>query len=149
MISQEKLAYQLILRGSSQKDALLAELEREERRKTMLVDDPDFPIVLTTSNFDEAVKKYPFLVVDCWAEWCAPCLMVHPIIENLAKKYRGEMAFAKLNIDQNREIAERFRIMSIPTLLVFKDEKNIDAIIGAMPQQALEERIRMYRKAGN
>jgi len=149
LISQEKLAYQLILRGSSQKDALLAELEREERRKTMLVNDPDFPIVLTTSNFDEAVKKYPFLVVDCWAEWCAPCLMVHPIIENLAKKYRGEMAFAKLNIDQNREIAERFRIMSIPTLLVFKDEKNIDAIIGAMPQQALEERIRMYRRAGN
>jgi len=141
LISEEKLVYQLILHGSSNKEAILAQMEEEEKKKKMLVDNPDFPVILTTSNFDEAVKKYSFLVIDCWAEWCAPCLMVHPIIENLAKKYKGKIAFAKLNIDQNKEIAERFSIMSIPTLLVFKNGQTVDTIIGAMPQDALEEKI--------
>jgi thioredoxin 1 len=143
-IPEEKLIYQLILHGSSNKDEILAEMEEEERKKKMLMDSPDYPVVLTTSNFDEAIKKYPFLVVDCWAEWCAPCLMVHPIIENLAKKYKGKIAFAKLDIDQNKEIAERFSIMSIPALLVFKNGQNVDSIIGAMPQNVLEEKIRNY-----
>ncbi|NOR16958.1 thioredoxin [candidate division WOR-3 bacterium] len=119
-------------------------MEEEEKKKKMLIDSPDYPVILTTSNFDEATKKYPFLVIDCWAEWCAPCLMVHPIIENLSKKYKGEIAFAKLNIDENKEIAQRFGIMSIPTLLVFKNGQNIDSIIGAMPQNVLEEKIKNY-----
>jgi thioredoxin 1 len=144
LISEEKLIYQLILHGSSNKDAILAKMEEEEKKKKMLVDSPDYPVILTTSNFDEAVKKYSFLVVDCWAEWCAPCLMVHPIIENLAKKYKGKIAFAKLDIDQNKEIAERFSIMSIPNLLVFKNGQNIDSIVGAMPQNVLEEKIGNY-----
>jgi len=143
-ISEEKLIYQLILHGASDKDALLAQMENEEKRKKMLVDNPDYPLILTTANFDEAVKKYPFLVIDCWAEWCSPCLMVHPIIENLAKKYKGTIAFTKLNIDQNKEIADRFGIMSIPTLLIFKKGEKVDSIIGAMPQNVLEEKIRNY-----
>ena len=144
LISEEKLIYQLILHGASNKEPILAQMEEEEKRKKMLMDSPDYPVILTTSNFDEAIKKYPFIVIDCWAEWCAPCLMVHPMIENLAKKYKGKIAFAKLNTDQNREIAERFSIMSIPTLLVFKNGQNVDSIIGAMPQDALDERIRIY-----
>ena len=144
LISEEKMIYQLILHGSSNKEAILAQMEEEEKKKKMLVENPDFPVILTTSNFDEAIKKYSLLVIDCWAEWCAPCLMVHPIIENLAKKYMGKIAFAKLNIDQNQEIAARFSIMSIPTLLVFKDGQNVDTIIGAMPQEALEEKIGKY-----
>ena len=144
MISQEKLLYQLISYGSSNKDTILAEIQEEEKKKTMLLDNPDFPLTLTTSNFDEAVKKYPVIIVDCWAEWCAPCHMVHPIIENLSKKYKGKIAFAKLNIDENREIAERFSIMSIPNLLVFKSGQKLDSIIGAMPQEVLEEKIKIY-----
>ncbi len=144
MISEEKLIYQLILYGASNKEPILAQMEEEEKKKKMLVESPDYPVVLTTSNFDEAIKKYPVLVIDCWAEWCAPCLMVHPIIESLAKKYKGTVTFGKLDIDQNREIAERFSIMSIPTLLVFKNGQNVDSIIGAMPENALEEKIRVY-----
>lgn len=143
-ISEEKIIYQLISYGSSNKDAILAKMEEEQKKKKMLIDNPDFPVVLSASNFDEAIKKYPFLVIDCWAEWCAPCLMVHPIIENLAKKYKGEITFAKLNIDQNKEIAARFRIMSIPTLLIFRNGQNIDTIIGALPQDVLEEKLRTY-----
>jgi len=144
LISEEKLIYQLILHGSSNKETILAQMEEEEKRKKTLMDNPDYPVVLTSSNFDEAIQKYPLLVIDCWAEWCAPCLMVHPIIENLAKKYKGKMVFAKLNIDQNREIAERFSIMSIPTLLVFKNGQNVDSIIGAMPQDVLEEKMKIF-----
>jgi len=144
MISQEKLLYQLISYGATNKDAILAEIEEEEKKKTMLVDNPDFPLTLTTSNFDEAVNKYPVIIIDCWAEWCAPCHMVHPIIENLSKKYKGKIAFAKLNIDENRDISERYSIMSIPTLLVFKSGQKLDSIIGAMPQEVLEEKIKNY-----
>ncbi len=143
-ISKEKLLYQLIVHGSSNSDALLAEMEEEEKKKRALVDRPDYPLFLSTANFDEAIKKYQFMVIDCWAEWCTPCLMIHPIIENLAKKYTGKIAFAKLNIDENREIAERFSIMSIPALLVFKSGKYVDSIIGAMPQDVLEEKIKNY-----
>lgn len=143
-ISEEKLIYQVIFYGSSNRDAILAKIEEEEKKKKMLIDNPDHPLFLSSSNFDQAIKKYPFLVIDCWAEWCAPCLMVHPIVENLAKKYKGEIAFAKLNIDQNKEIAARFGIMSIPTLLVFRNGQNIDAIIGASPQYVLEEKLRSY-----
>jgi thioredoxin 1 len=144
IISEDKLIYQLILNGSSNKNEILAQMEEEERKKKMLIDSPDYPVVLTTSKFDEAVKKYPFLVIDCWAEWCTPCLMVHPIIESLAKKHKGKIVFAKLNIDQNKEIADRFKIMSIPSLLIFRIGKNIDTIIGAMPQDVLEEKILNY-----
>ncbi len=145
-VSEEKLIYQLILHGSSNKDEILAKMEEEERKKDKLVDNPDYPVILSTSNFDEAIKKYPLIVIDCWAEWCAPCLMVHPIIENLAKKYKGKIAFAKLNIDQNKVIADRFSIMSIPTLLVFKKGQKVDSIIGAIPQDALEEKIKIHLK---
>lgn len=144
LITEEKLAYQLIHHGASNEEAILAQMEEEEKKKKILVDSPDYPVTLYTSNFDEAIKKYPNLVIDCWAEWCTPCLMVHPIIENLAKKHKGKIAFAKLDIDQNREIAERFSIMSIPTLLVFKNGQNVDTILGAMPENVLEEKIRNH-----
>jgi len=144
LITEEKLLYQLIFHGASNREAILAQMEEEEKKKKILAQSPDYPVILSTSNFDEAIKKYPYLVIDCWAEWCTPCLMVHPIIENLAKKHKGKIAFAKLNIDQNREIAERFSIMSIPTLLVFKEGQNVDSILGAMPENVLEEKIRNH-----
>ena len=101
----------------------------------------DEPITLDESSFSEAVKKYVFLVVDCWAEWCGPCRMVHPVIESLAKKYKGQIVFGKLDVDGNRSVAAQFGIMSIPTLLVFKNGEHIDSIIGAMPEQVLEQKL--------
>lgn len=144
MIAKEDLLRRLITYGSSRKEDVLAEIDEEEKKKRTLVDDPDFPVVLSTSQFDEAVKKYQVLVVDCWAEWCAPCLMIHPILESLAEKYKGKMAFGKLNIDENKEIAQRFHVMSIPNLLVFKNGQHTDSIVGAMPQDVLEEKLKKY-----
>jgi len=105
---------------------------------------PKKPIELTDSSFDEIVKKHPLIVVDCWAPWCAPCIIVAPIIENLAKKYVGKIVFGKLNVDGNKRVAIKYGVMSIPTLLVFKKGKLVDRIIGAMPEPLLESRIKPY-----
>ena len=107
---------------------------REESEKALVLE-------LTDSNFDDAVKEYPLLVVDCWAEWCAPCRMVAPIIEDLAEAHQGKITFGKLNIDYNRSVATRYQIMSIPTILIFKEGQLVDTKLGAMPRQVLEPEI--------
>jgi thioredoxin 1 len=99
------------------------------------------PIDLTDTTFTNFVKENAVAVVDCWAPWCGPCRLVSPVIEELARDYAGRVAFGKLNVDQNPILANKYGIMSIPTLLVFKNGILIDRIIGAMPRQRLEPRI--------
>ena len=110
-----------------------------------LMDRPDKPLALTDANLDEAIAKYPFLVVDCWATWCGPCRMLGPIIENLAKKHQGDITFGKLDVDANIKTAERFSIQTIPNLLIFKDGQKVGDIIGAMPEAQLLKEINTYR----
>jgi thioredoxin 1 len=109
-----------------------------------LEENPDHPIHLTSDNFHDAVKQYPFLVVDCWAEWCAPCWIIAPIIEEMAKEYQGKIVFGKVDADQDPEILGEFGIMSIPTLLIFKDGQKVDQIVGAMPRPMLELRLQPH-----
>jgi len=104
----------------------------------------DKPIELTDSNFYEIVKSGGLVVVDCWAAWCAPCRIVSPIIDELAKDYAGKIIFGKLNVDLNRKIPMEYQIMSIPTILIFKDGKLVDRIIGARPRRLLESAITRY-----
>ena len=96
---------------------------------------------LNSESFDKFLQENEVAVVDFWAVWCMPCLMVAPIIENLAKKYEGKIAFGKVNVDEEKDIAMRFSIMSIPTIIIFKDGKMVDQIIGAMPEKILEEKL--------
>jgi len=122
-------------------------MEAEEARRALaekLVDVPTRPVTLTDRNFDQAVQKYPMLVVDCWAEWCAPCRIVAPVIEELARDYQGQIVFGKLDVDRNREVAGRYQIMSIPTLLIFKGGQLVGAKVGALPRHALEEELLKY-----
>lgn len=99
------------------------------------------PITVTDSTFLQTIQQYPFVVVDCWAIWCAPCRMIAPVIESLARDYTGRIVFAKLDIDHNPQTASRYQIMSIPTLLIFKKGKLIDRLVGALPRQLLEPKI--------
>jgi len=102
------------------------------------------PIEVTDSTFNEIVKKDGLVVVDCWAAWCAPCRMIAPIIEELAKDHAGKILFGKLNVDSNREVPLEYQIMSIPTILVFKDGELVDRILGAMPRRLLEQKIAQH-----
>ena len=99
------------------------------------------PVEVTDATFKEMIKNHSLVVVDCWAPWCGPCRMVAPIIEGLSRDYAGKILFGKLNVDENREVSTQYDIMSIPTLLVFKNGKLVDTIIGAMPRQTLEQKI--------
>jgi thioredoxin 1 len=97
-------------------------------------------VEVSDSSFDEFVKVHPRVVVDCWAAWCGPCRMLSPIVEQLAQEREG-ITFGKLNVDENREIPMRYGIMSIPTLLYFKDGKLVDKTLGALPKATLESRL--------
>jgi thioredoxin len=114
---------------------LNVELLKEERSKEM---EKDLVLELSSDNFTEVVNKYPLSVIDCWAPWCAPCRMVAPVIEELAKDYQGRIVFGKLNVDENPSLAMEYRIVSIPTLLIFKHGQLLDRKIGAMPRKMLE-----------
>ena len=104
----------------------------------------DKPIVVSDRNFEQTVKNYPLVVVDCWAAWCAPCRAIAPIVDQLAKDYTGKIVFGKLNVDENPETAQRFGIMAIPTLLVMKNSKEVDRVVGVLPKNQLEEKISSF-----
>lgn len=103
---------------------------------------PGSPIEITDANFDSITKQYSAMVIDCWAPWCGPCRMIAPTIDALAKDNKGKVVFGKLNTDDNMAIASKFGIMSIPTLLFLKDGELVDKMIGAVPRQYIEERIK-------
>ena len=102
----------------------------------------DKPIKVTDADFDQVIKEKPLVIVDFWAEWCAPCRAIAPIVEDLAKKYAGKVTFAKLNTDENPEVPQRYMVMGIPTLLFFKGGKLVDQVVGAMPRAPFEERVK-------
>lgn len=101
-------------------------------------------LVLDDNNLAETVREHPFVVLDCWAEWCGPCKMVAPVIEELAKEYAGRITFAKLNIDENMSTATKYRISAIPTMLVFRNGEMAGQIIGALPKNHIEQKLQEF-----
>ena len=100
---------------------------------------------LTDANFDENVKASDVpVLVDFWAEWCGPCKMIAPVLEEIAEEQAGKVRIAKLNIDDNLDVTRRFEVMSIPTLILFKDGEPAARLIGAKPKGALLEEISAY-----
>ncbi len=102
-------------------------------------------VVIGNHNFKEEVldSKVP-VIADFWAEWCVPCKMIGPVLEKLAEEYAGKIKVAKINVDENGEIASQFNIVSIPTLLVFKDGNIVNKQIGAVPRNIIEGMIKDY-----
>ncbi len=105
---------------------------------------PNTPLRVTDADITQTIKKYKTIVVDCWAPWCGPCGMIGPVIEELAKEMQGKVVFGKLNVDENQMTSMKYNIMSIPTLLVFKDGTLVDRIVGAMPKDVLKQKIDSY-----
>jgi len=95
------------------------------------------PITLADDGFDLVVGRYDLMAVDCWAPWCGPCMVMAPVIEELAQEYAGRVIFGKLNTDENPITTERFGIMGIPTLLVLQGGNEVERIVGAVPKQEI------------
>jgi len=125
------------------------ELERIKREKlkklmerTKGSDIDQTEIEVNDENFQEKVieqsKKIP-VVVDFWASWCTPCLMLSPILEKLAKEYNGKFILAKANVDKNRTTSQKYGVMSIPNVKLFKNGKVVDEFVGALPEPSVRE----------
>ncbi|MEM7181555.1 MAG: thioredoxin [Spirochaetota bacterium] len=95
---------------------------------------------VTDSNFDsEVISSDVPVLVDFWAEWCGPCRMVGPVVEELSNDYAGKLKVAKIDVDSNQELAQKYGITSIPSLLVFKSGEVVDKIIGAVPKSKIQK----------
>lgn len=99
---------------------------------------PGSPVEVGDAELDQLVKAYPAVVVDCWAPWCGPCRAMGPTIDELAKDQKGKVVFAKLNTDDNEQMATRFKIMAIPTLLFFKKGQLAERSTGLFPKKNIE-----------
>ena len=126
----------------------LAELQKEAATKAMMSSITE-PIGLTDSNFASEISKYPIMLVDFWAPWCGPCRMVSPIIEQLSREYSGKVAFGKVNVDENQKIAASFGIQSIPTLMIFRNGKAVDVMVGALPKAQIEMKLKQQILSNN
>lgn len=98
------------------------------------------PITMSDADFREHIKE-GLVLVDFWAPWCGPCRMVGPIIEELASDYAGKVKVGKVNVDDNQSAAMTYRVMSIPTVMLFKDGEPVETIIGAVPKGAYQQKI--------
>ncbi|MFL5827800.1 MAG: thioredoxin [Thermoleophilaceae bacterium] len=92
-----------------------------------------------SSSFDAETKASVPVVVDFWAAWCGPCKMIEPILETLAQEHAGRLKVVRLNVDENQDIAARFQVQGIPLLVLFRDGKEIDRLVGAAPKPKLEQ----------
>ena len=102
----------------------------------------DAVVSVTNDTFEQTVLQSEGVVmVDFWATWCGPCKIVAPVVEELAKEYEGKASFAKVNTDENQDLATRFNIRGIPTLIFFKEGKVMDQIVGAVPKAQLKSKL--------
>ena len=105
-------------------------------------------LIITDANFSQEVEKSSSpVLVDFWAPWCGPCRTVGPIIEELATEFAGKVKVGKLNVDENQQTAGQFGVMSIPTLLFFKDGKPVDSIVGVQSKDSIKQKMEKLLKA--
>ncbi|MGH8875384.1 MAG: thioredoxin [Acidimicrobiia bacterium] len=105
---------------------------------------PGNTLTITDSSFEEAIRGDSPVLVDFWAEWCGPCRLVAPVLEELAGEYSDQLTVGKLNIDENPQAAASYDVMSIPTLILFADGVEKKRIVGARPKQALVQELAEY-----
>ena len=102
-------------------------------------------IILNKDNFDKEILESESLVmVDFWAQWCGPCKVLDPVIEEITNDYKGKVVVGKVNVDDNNELASKYGIMSIPTMKFFKGGKIVGELVGAAPKASIEKEIKKY-----
>jgi thioredoxin 1 len=98
---------------------------------------------LTNGEFEEFIKK-GIVLVDFFAEWCMPCLMMAPVIEELNEKFKGKIKFGKVNVEDNQQLAQKFQVTSIPNMILFKDGKKVANFLGSMSSEDFEEKLKKF-----
>lgn len=141
-VSEMNLAKQILkFAGNDKYKIKIEEEEKMKKEKEKLPDYPENVIYITDNNFKEAINKYKYIIVDFWAEWCMPCKMLAPTIEEMAKDNKGKIVFGKLNVDENPKIAAESGVMSIPTLIFFKNGKKFGEVVGVQSKSYIEDQI--------
>ncbi|MEM0091383.1 MAG: thioredoxin [Saccharolobus sp.] len=130
----------------SEIDSLIKEISERLQKKSeeFSKKKEDVTVVLTEENFDDIIKNNKLVLVDCWAEWCAPCHLYEPIYKRVAEKYKGKAIFGRLNVDDNPKIADKYNVLNIPTTLIFVNGKLVDNLVGAVDEEILESIVTKY-----
>ncbi|MEM0262943.1 MAG: thioredoxin [Saccharolobus sp.] len=130
----------------SEIDSLIKEISERLQKKSeeFSKKKEDVTVVLTEENFDDIIKNNKLVLVDCWAEWCAPCHLYEPIYKRVAEKYKGKAIFGRLNVDDNPKIADKYNVLNIPTTLIFVNGKLVDNLVGAVDEETLESIVTKY-----
>jgi thioredoxin 1 len=102
------------------------------------------PFHITDSNFEDTIKKNNVVFVDFWANWCGPCRALAPTIEELAKEFNGKILVGKLDVDENPVTAERFQVFSIPTMILFKNGKETERLVGLCPKNRIVDTLNKH-----
>lgn len=123
------------------KERKMRELMKEFKEKKGMVGEI---IHITDSNFSKVIGENSLVLVDFFADWCMPCRMMAPIVEQLAKEYAGKVLVGKINVDENPATAERFQVFSIPTLVILKSGEEVDRIVCFVPKSQIEVRLKKY-----
>lgn len=105
---------------------------------------PGSPVDVDDNSFRDIVARYPLVLVDMWAPWCGPCKMMSPILDEIAREYKGKILVAKMNVDENPMTSRMFKVMSIPTMLVIKERELVDRFTGAVPKVRLVQQLQPY-----
>lgn len=130
----------------SEIDSLIREVAERLQKKAEEYGkkEEDATLVLTEENFDEVIRNNKLVLIDCWAEWCAPCHLYEPIYKKVAEKYKGKAVFGRLNVDENQKIADKYSVLNIPTTLIFVNGQLVDSLVGAVDEDTLESTINKY-----
>ncbi|MFP4005342.1 MAG: thioredoxin [Candidatus Hadarchaeia archaeon] len=126
----------------------LEELKREKMEEIMSKEEsgelPGKPMAVSDDEFDQFTRKHPLVVIDFWAEWCAPCKAMGRVIKELAEEYSDSVAFGKVNVDENTQAPRKFQVSGIPTLVIFKDGEPVDKVVGMVPKKQLKQKLDSY-----
>ncbi len=98
---------------------------------------------LSNKEFDDFTKE-KFVVIDFYADWCMPCVMMVPVMEDLARKFKGKIKFGRVNIEDNQELAQKFKVMSLPTFILFKDGKQAEQFVGSRSIEDFEDKLKKH-----
>ncbi len=122
----------------------LAELMEQVTKRETARPESAKTVVLTDQNFANVVTSSKLILVDFWATWCQPCKIVSPFVEELGRQYVGKLVIGKMDVDQNQSTPGQFGVQSIPTLLLFKEGRLVDGIVGAVPKAQLDAMVRKW-----